>query len=89
MENPASLMRRNLLDYETLCYAPSCGESGASQKDGDEDDSHLEVIEKSKFESDASTASVLPAGHLCYLYSRADQLVEWTDIRDHAKEARH
>lgn len=87
-ENPASLMRRTLLDDETLCYAPRSSESGAKNKDSDGGVSHLELLERPKFESDTATASVLPAVHLCYLYSKADQLVEWTDIQDHAKKAR-
>ena len=87
-ENPANLMRRTLLDREMLCHEPACSEPGIKNKDDDGDDSHLELLEKRKFETGSGTASILPAGHLCYLYSKADPLVEWTDIQDHAKEAR-
>ena len=87
-ENPASLMRRTLLDREVLCHEPAYSESGAKDEDGAGDDSHLELLEKLKFETGSGTVSILQAGHLFYLYSKADPLVEWTDIQDHAKEAR-
>lgn len=87
-ENPASLMRRTLLDREMLCHEPACIESGTKNKDGDGRNSHLELLEKPKFKTGSGTASSLPAGQLCYLYSKTDPLVDWTDIQDHAKEAR-
>ena len=87
-ENPASLMRRTLLDAKTVRYAANTSESGAKVIDGDGDDNHLGPLEEPMHKTDGATASILPAVHLCYLYSKADQLVKWTDIRDHAEEAR-
>lgn len=59
-ENPASLMRRTLLD---------------------------EAISKGM--SDEKESSVkIKKGRVCYLYSKEDKMCKWTDIRDHAKEAR-
>jgi hypothetical protein len=55
-DNPATLMRRTLLDEEMLTDASS---------DGDE-----------------------VKGMACYLFSEADEQVDWMDIKDHAEEAR-
>lgn len=58
-ENPASLMRRTLLNEDI---------SKVVSKDND--------------------ADVERKGRVCYLYSKADEMVEWTDVREHAEEAR-
>ena len=79
-ENPASLMRRILLDEHTLCKADNLVEYRPDNETGS--DRSVSRVDKEK---DHST---LPAGQLCYLYSKADKLVEWTDIRDHAEAAR-
>ncbi|MCJ1405566.1 hypothetical protein MMC11_008794 [Xylographa trunciseda] len=64
-ENPAALMRRTLLDAETVCTRVE----GEVEKRGDGE--RQEGVRRG-----------------CYLYSDADAMVEWTDIRDHAAEAR-
>ena len=61
-ENPASLMRRTILDDDIL-HRPL----DAELNDGDDG------REK---------------GSICYLYSKADRMTDWTDVRDHAEEAR-
>ena len=61
-ENPASLMRRTILD-DYVVHRPLDVE-----KDGSG-----EGREK---------------GSICYLYSKADRMTDWTDVRDHAEEAR-
>lgn len=55
-DNPATLMRRTLINEEML--------SGASSG-GDE-----------------------VKGRVCYIFSEADEQVDWMDIKDHAEEAR-
>jgi len=87
-ENPASLMRITLLDGKTLCYVPPSSKPGAEEEHGAGGDSHLEPLDKQISKTDDATGSGFPAGQLCYLYSKADQMVEWTDIRDHAEDAR-
>ena len=64
-ENPASLMRRTLLDKDTL----------SDVKQDMRSVQHEKVIDD------------VGAKRSCYLYSEADAMVEWTDIRDHAEEA--
>lgn len=41
--------------------------------------------EPSNGEEDATSRG---PGRACYLYSKSDQMVDWTDVRDHAEEAR-
>jgi hypothetical protein len=55
-DNPATLMRRTLLDEEML--------------------------------TDASPDEDEVKGRACYLFSEADEQVNWMDIKDHAEEAR-
>ncbi|PLB52245.1 hypothetical protein P170DRAFT_453695 [Aspergillus steynii IBT 23096] len=56
-ENPASLMRRTLLDEETVDPGDEMRDVGVN-------------------------------GNICYLYSEADKMTDWRDIRDHAEDAR-
>jgi hypothetical protein len=55
-DNPATLMRRTLLDEGMLTGASSGGDEGK--------------------------------GRACYIFSEADEQADWTDIKDHAEEAR-
>lgn len=72
-ENPASLMRRTLLDEETLHLTPNAS-------NGHSDNSHLAANNK--------TDTFSQPTQILYLYSKADRMVDWTDIRDHAIDAR-
>ncbi|KAI9809558.1 MAG: hypothetical protein M1827_006793 [Pycnora praestabilis] len=62
-ENPASLMRRTVLD-------PAIVQA---------------VVERTNVGDDVVEGEV---GRATYIYSKSDQMVEWTDIRDHAQDAR-
>ena len=46
-----------------------------------------EAISRGMSDEDESTSEV-GKGRVCYLYSKEDEMCEWTDIRDHAEEAR-
>lgn len=88
-ENPASLMRRTLLDNDTVYY------SNDTDKNVTKDLRHqVDVSNEAKDQvalgvpsTDSEEATL--AGSACYLYSKSDKMVEWTDIRDHAEDARH
>lgn len=68
-ENPASLMRRTLLDEEIAKGIPHINEEEEEKKEAVPVD--------------------FGKGRVCYIYSKADKMVEWTDIREHAEEARN
>ena len=83
-ENPASLMRRTLLDERTLCNADARANRGRSTEIVNGPTSDEKTHEEMQ-----NDAAVHPTGRACYLYSKEDKMVEWTDISDHAKDARH
>ncbi|MCJ1328400.1 hypothetical protein MMC10_005077 [Thelotrema lepadinum] len=83
-ENPASLMRRTLLDEHTLCNAVDGTKRGRNTEITSGPISDEETHERAQ---DDVTANA--TGHLCYLYSKEDRMVDWTDISDHAEDARH
>lgn len=56
-DNPASLMRRTLLDEETVDPGEEMRNAGVN-------------------------------GRICYLYSKADKMTDWRDVRAHAEKAR-
>ena len=77
-ENPAGLMRRTLLDEEKIEYV----------------DREKTIATAVALNGNVNSNSTLPAGEkppvgrACYIYSKADKMVEWTDIADHAEDAR-
>lgn len=73
LENPSSLLRRTLLD-ENQIRAGEITENGAEVGRGEKREENEN--KKSKF------------GSSCYLYSKSDQMVDWSDIQNHAAEAR-
>ena len=80
-ENPADLMRRTLLDEGAIagnggCGGGDVGGQGGSGGDGESVNAGTTVRDKER-----------PS--LCYVYSKSDSMVEWTDISDHAAAARH
>lgn len=75
LENPSSLLRRTLLDEEKI-RGEEVPEAGAGAGAG-----AVEKGERKEYEK-------LKIGSSCYLYSKSDRMVDWTDIRDHAAEAR-
>lgn len=74
LENPASLLRRTLLDENKLSGRIAGEDSCSSGND------------------EGETATAAKNGETgkrsCYLYSKSDQMVDWTDVRDHAAQAR-
>ncbi|OJJ96369.1 hypothetical protein ASPACDRAFT_125933 [Aspergillus aculeatus ATCC 16872] len=82
-ENPASLMRRTLLDEKTVIKQ-------AALPEGDENDCSSSSSSSSSAAAAASSPSSsdgATAGNVYYMYSKADRMTHWTDVWDHAQEA--
>lgn len=71
-ENPASLMRRSILDSK-LVTGDVKGSKENDEKPELKDDKEIAAYEK---------------GGAMYIYSKEDKMVDFTDISDHATEAR-
>lgn len=80
LENPASLLRRTLLD-ENKVSGGAGEEPSRSRGNAEEGDDEEKDVDPSPEGRTAGKRS-------CYLYSKSDQMVDWTDIRDHAATAR-
>jgi hypothetical protein len=79
LENPASLLRRTLLDETKVSGgAPEDPFRGSAVSDRANEE-----------QDDRSPPPERAAGkRSCYLYSKSDPMVDWTDVRDHAADAR-
>jgi hypothetical protein len=75
LENPASLLRRTLLD-ETKVGGDAPEEPVRHRLDAAEPDDR------------SAPPARATRKRSCYLYSKSDPMVDWTDIRDHAADAR-
>lgn len=83
LENPSSLLRRTLLDEKKIRGRVTS--AGEDEKGTEQPVSNIDSVK----EEETTTEPKQPAGkRSCYLYSKSDQMVDWTDIRDHAAEAR-
>lgn len=71
-ENPASLMRRTIIDPEIVT---------GDAKESKENDEKTDL-------NDNEEATAHEKGSAVYIYSKEDKMVEFTDISDHTEEAR-
>lgn len=78
LENPASLLRRTLLDENKVI---GVADEETSRSRGNREEGGQEDVAQPPRGRIGGKRSV-------YLYSKSDQMVDWMDIRDHAANAR-